>query len=269
MDRPVSSLAENVQKAMAAFYDVHRALMLALVHQGTSRNPVMVQFKQRKEAFRRECESLRQVLEHCYHHAADYASSCQRAPSDRYIAFKRCNESAKSILREVQGISKGYTDSLETFASQRSSINGVLNSGRRNDPVSSLYTTLADIQVCLADILAFWQDHVTNLALVAHKQSNFPSTGDETKATVELWKRYQSSLMQSRSSISESADAMVVDPSMPSMGLTLQLSAPADNRRPVPTDPPPARRSSDPKQEKPKSHRGVFGFIKILRNLFR
>lgn len=80
--------------------------------------------------------------------------------------------------------------------------------------VTTLFSALDDVKSSLRDILAFWDNHTTFLTLVVNRQSNFPSPGDETKSTVEIWIRYQAALLQASSSISQSADAMTVDPSV-------------------------------------------------------
>jgi len=227
LERPLSSLAENVQKVMGAFYDVHKALLVSTKAQKTE----MERFRQTKNVFRTECESLRQVLQGAYRHAVDFGTSCQRAPNDRFISAKRCQTSGKGVLRELQAITKAYDRGLEEFRTQQSTLTGYLIIKKKNGsrpssvaghdtaphpeaPVTALYAALEDVQSSLRDLLAFWDNHATFLTLVVNRQSNFPAPGEETKATVELWVRYQAALLQASSSISQSADAMSVDPSI-------------------------------------------------------
>ncbi|KDR78082.1 hypothetical protein GALMADRAFT_1300736 [Galerina marginata CBS 339.88] len=227
LERPLCSLAENVQRVMGAFYDVHKALLVSTKVQKAE----IERFRQTKGVFRTECESLRQVLQGAYRHAVDFATSCQRAPNDRFISAKRCQTSGKGVLRDLQAITKAYDRNLEEFRPQQSILTGYLMVKKRNGSrpssvashdavphpettVIALFAALEDIESSLRDLLAFWDNHATFLTLVVNRQSNFPSPGDETKATVELWVRYQAAILQTSSSISQSADAMSVDPSI-------------------------------------------------------
>jgi len=81
-----------------------------------------------------------------------------------------------------------------------------------DDPVTTLFSAFDAVQSSLRDIQAFWEHHVGFLSLLVNRQTNFPAPGEEAKATFELWTRCQTALLQSSSSISESADAMSVEP---------------------------------------------------------
>jgi len=81
-----------------------------------------------------------------------------------------------------------------------------------DDPVTTLFSAFDAVQTSLRDIQAFWEHHVGFLSLLVNRQTNFPVPGEEAKATFELWTRCQTALLQSSSSISESADAMSVEP---------------------------------------------------------
>jgi hypothetical protein len=83
------------------------------------------------------------------------------------------------------------------------------------NPGTVLYDALDSIQSALKDVLTFWETHVAFLKLLVNRQSNFPLPGDETKVTVELWTAYQNAILRSSSSISESIDALDVDPVIP------------------------------------------------------
>ncbi|KAH9476581.1 hypothetical protein JR316_0010493 [Psilocybe cubensis] len=233
LERPVSSLAENVQKVMGAFYDVHKALIARKgLHKGT-----IERFKEAKHLFRTECESLRQVLQSGYRHAVDFTSSCQRAPNDRHISAKRCQLSGKSVLRDLQEVNRVYDRDLQSFRTQEKDLkdqlteknkksgqsrSSTLDSQQQQTPkdahpeltVTTLFSALEDVRSSLWDILAFWENHAAFLTLIVNRQSNFPSPGDETKATVEIWIKYQAALLQASSSIAQSADAMTIDPAI-------------------------------------------------------
>jgi len=83
------------------------------------------------------------------------------------------------------------------------------------NPVFALYDALDGVQSSLNDVFSFWEAHVSFLKLLVNRQSNFPLPGDETKVTVELWISYQNAILRSSSSISESVDALDVNPVVP------------------------------------------------------
>ncbi|CAA7263973.1 unnamed protein product [Cyclocybe aegerita] len=233
LERPVVSLVQNVQKVMEAAYNVHKVL---LDKNMKSSKKVMEHFLQVKHIFRMECESIRQILQSGYRHASDYAASSQRAPNDRSISPKHCYLSAKSVLQDVQDVVQGYEKPLHEFKNQRNDLTEALKSSaqerqppqgdpdisastpfvnlssRAQDPVGAFYNSLEDVHSSLQDILGFWDHHVSYLVLLVNRQTNFPTPGEETKAVVKLWVSYQAALLQASSSISESADAMSVDP---------------------------------------------------------
>ncbi|KAF8890824.1 hypothetical protein CPB84DRAFT_1784617 [Gymnopilus junonius] len=211
LERPLSSLADNVQRTMGAFYDVHKAL---LVSRRVPKNG-LEQFKQTKHVFRTECETLRQALQSAYRHAVDFATSCQRAPNDRFISAKRAYDKNLEEFRSQEPILTGYLCVRPKKGDRPSSVGDrVLHP---ETAVGTLFSVLEDLQSSLRDLHAFWDNHTSFLTLVVNRQTNFPSPGEETKATVELWVRYQAAILQASSSISQSADAMSVDPSIVSM----------------------------------------------------
>jgi len=77
------------------------------------------------------------------------------------------------------------------------------------DPVTTLFSAFDAVQSSLRDIQAFWDHHVSFLS---NQQTNFPAPGEEARVTFEFWTRCQTALLQSSSSILESADAMSVEP---------------------------------------------------------
>jgi hypothetical protein len=78
--------------------------------------------------------------------------------------------------------------------------------------VSASYLNLQDIGTSLRDIVAFWDDHVAYLAAISEKRVELIRPKAETLKSVESWTRYQSVLLAAISSISESSDAVMVDP---------------------------------------------------------
>jgi hypothetical protein len=114
MERPVVSLADNIQKAMAALYNLHMALINAL---GVT-NPLLDQFRRSRDAFRSECDNLMLFLQHCHGHAEDYVSLCQftltRKPSECWAFFSDIFVGAKKLSGEADEIrvahEKGYKE---------------------------------------------------------------------------------------------------------------------------------------------------------------
>ncbi|KAF9555961.1 hypothetical protein CPC08DRAFT_765553 [Agrocybe pediades] len=228
LEKPLTQLSDNMQKTMAAFYDVHKGLLVSK----RASSVAIDQFKHTKHIFRAELETLRQVLQNAYRHSIDFSASCQRAPNDRYMSAKRCQGSGRAVLRDLQDINKAYDRNLEAFKTQRAILTGFLSekskggdrrpasynpdaSGTSPDSaVTVLFKAVEDVQTSLRNILAFWDNHAAFLTLVVNRQTNFPSPGQETKATVEMWTRYQTALLQCSGSIAQTADAMSVDPSV-------------------------------------------------------
>lgn len=227
LDRLVAELAEGIQKATAAFYDVHKHLLLGKKPSRQS----MDLFLEAKHAFRSEFDALRNILQSIHRHSHGYEVSCQRAPDDRYMSANRCQLSAKALLRDLQTGDEEYEKVLLSFKDQQISLFDLLNAkgqkiarqmsaGMESDivaknPVLALYDALDGIQSSLNDIFSFWEAHVSFLKLLVNRQSNFPLPGDETKVTVELWISYQNAILRSSSSISESVDALDVTPVVP------------------------------------------------------
>ena len=89
----------------------------------------MKQFKGKKDAFRIECESMRGVLQSSYRHAADYASTSQREPTDRSISMKRCLISAKGVHRDIQKILRVHGTYITDFEGQKSVLAGYIHAG--------------------------------------------------------------------------------------------------------------------------------------------
>ena len=206
-------------------------------------------FLEAKHAFRSEFEALRNILKSISRHSHCFELSCQRAPDDRYMSANRCQLSAKALLRDLQTGNEEYQKVLVSFRDQQLSLFDFLNAkglkigslrfwlvffhtltvihtarqmsaGMESDvvaknPLFALYEALDGIQSSLDDVLSFWGTHVAFLKLLVNRQSNFPLPGDETKVTVELWIAYQSAILRSSSSISESLDALDVYPVIP------------------------------------------------------
>jgi hypothetical protein len=80
------------------------------------------------------------------------------------------------------------------------------------ESVSASYLSLKDIGTSLKDITAFWDDHVVHLAAISEQRVDLVRPKAEVLKSVESWTRYQSVLLSAISSISESSDAVMVDP---------------------------------------------------------
>lgn len=227
LDCIVSELAERIQKATGAFYDIHKCLTLGKKPTRQS----MDLFLEAKHAFRSEFEALRNILQSISRHSHCYEASCRRAPDDRYMSANRCQVSAKALLRDLQIGNEEYEKVLVSFKDQQIPLFDLLNTkGQKiarqmssrmesdivtRNPVFALYDALEGIQSSLNDVLSFWETHVAFLKLLVNRQSNFPLPGNETKVTVELWVMYQNAILRSSSSISESVNALDVAPVIP------------------------------------------------------
>jgi len=124
LDRLVTELAERIQKATAAFYDVHKHLLLGKKPSRQS----MDLFLEAKHAFRSEFDALRNILQSIHRHSHGYEVSCQRAPDDRYMSANRCQLSAKALLRDLQTGNEEYEKVLLSFKDQQISLFDLLNS---------------------------------------------------------------------------------------------------------------------------------------------
>ena len=135
LDRLVSELAERIQKATGAFFDVHKGLMLGKKPTRHS----MDLFLDAKHAFRSEFEALRNILQSISRHSHSFEISCQRAPDDRYMSANRCQLSAKALLRDLQTGNEEYEKVLISFKDQQISLFDLLNAKGQKIGSSSFF----------------------------------------------------------------------------------------------------------------------------------
>lgn len=81
--------------------------------------------------------------------------------------------------------------------------------------VTDSFAALEGISRDLGDLVAFWSHQTQYLAEISAKQRMLPVTEADVVPTVELWRRYQSTILDAISSISESSDALTVSPPRP------------------------------------------------------
>ncbi|KAF8957217.1 hypothetical protein BDZ97DRAFT_1847806 [Flammula alnicola] len=193
LDLPVARLSNNIQKATMAFQNVHKGL---IIHKKSSK--ALEQLKNAKFTFKAKFETIRQVLQSSYRHT-------------RSISAQRCQRSGRAILRDIQNVIRTYDTTLGNFKEQQHTfLPGEKVCRVSNGDAPNQYPLTED-----SDIFVFWDGHVSFLTLVVNRQTNCPTPGEETKATVEVWTKYQRALLQSSSSISESVDEMTTEPTVP------------------------------------------------------
>jgi len=89
------------------------------------------------------------VLQSACRHAADYATSSQSAPDDRFMSAKRCFLSAKGIYREVLELSRAYEVTLVDFNKQRSLLSATcLTPHAKNGEVFDFFFFKAILSLC-------------------------------------------------------------------------------------------------------------------------
>jgi hypothetical protein len=136
------SLADGVQKSMAAMYSLQTALINARAHAGASPAPLKA-FKEHRENFKAAWNSIIEFLQQCHSYTADYVSLCdyavRRPPAECLPFFKRVLVLAKSICDQAkivqQGHEKVYKELLQHKKKFSSSLAKVGNSDHLEEAV--------------------------------------------------------------------------------------------------------------------------------------
>ncbi|KAF8200191.1 hypothetical protein BJ912DRAFT_1038728 [Pholiota molesta] len=226
LSQPVEQLSDTIQKASRGFYDVHSLLMRK------KSTKALEQLRSSKALFRSEFQTIHQALQSSYRHIIDFTSSCKRVPDERGVSAQRCQRSGKSILRELQEVTRTFEAMCEGFEGQKPVLSGISISAFKHsmkgfastdgephlpypaheDSVVVLYEALKEILSSLKELFIFWDGHVSFLNLVLNRQTNYPAPGEETRAAVETWIDYQKIILKANSSISQSIGTMAMEP---------------------------------------------------------
>lgn len=131
MGRPVTSLAENVQKAMAALYNVHSALIS--IRRSKRTNNLLEQFVQSKNSFRAECETFTMFLQISHGNVEDFISLCQflllgRPMKDCLSLAEDILHSARNVLQEAKDIQRAHVTKIEQMSPLKRSLLSIFKS---------------------------------------------------------------------------------------------------------------------------------------------
>lgn len=105
---------------MQSASDCLLAIEKALVSNKKVSKKFIAQFRQGKQIFKEECESLKQIMQASYRHAVNYTNCSQSAPDGRGLSASRCFSSAKAVQEQVIEISRAYDITLGDFKLQNS-----------------------------------------------------------------------------------------------------------------------------------------------------
>jgi hypothetical protein len=119
LSQPVEQLSDTIQKASRGFYDVHSLLMRK------KSTKALEQLRSSKALFRSEFQTIHQALQSSYRHIIDFTSSCKRVPDERGVSAQRCQRSGKSILRDLQEVTRTFEAMCEGFEGQKPVLSGI------------------------------------------------------------------------------------------------------------------------------------------------
>lgn len=244
LDFAVQSLADGIQSAMRAMYNVQMALIESLPFSRGS-SSILDEFKKIREHFRLEWEKHSTFLQNCFNYCDEWISLCDFAVAlppvgegfalaGDVLALAKavCNEAVDvksrherlnrdlrrhkhklaSVLLSLEN-SRERTDGRRPHAS--SNAHFFQDSLRPNgtESLAEAYAALSNIGNALGDLLVFFKDHVDVLSKALSKGvGTFPMTLSELRTSAEKWRNSQFVLLGAMSSISESSDAVTVDP---------------------------------------------------------
>lgn len=128
MERPVTALAQHIQKAMTTLYNLQTALLNAVEQNGTS-NPLLDEIQKIRINFKSEWENIIAFLQHCHGYTEDYLSLCEfattRSDSECWALLSDVVMGAKRISDEAESAKNLHERRYKELRIHRSQINNV------------------------------------------------------------------------------------------------------------------------------------------------
>jgi len=248
LERIVVALANGTAEAATALYKLQTALYNYNDKKPVPRH--LDSFRSFKNDFLADLEIFISFLQNCHGYADDYVTLCESSSMDletqeslldaHLVAVKQtCSEAGALMTGYDKTYSKFNECRLKHLFQRRFSVPAPLSVSRttrgttmddsipdfvraaraavrpnETEALAASNEALQHIQESLRDLVAFWKDeaYALNSLVVALNSNSATVPRESQRRTMEKWRRYQTVMLGSISSIAASADATKVDP---------------------------------------------------------